>query len=164
MLSLLTTFPIAWPAIFVTLFKVGGAITVLGTHLVNLKCLSSDNISEADIFFQTRLMWAVLPPALSLACAVCWCSAQKISPKTWKPKLRASVVALLYLVWPGICSEVFTLFACRSVCGELRLRADLDEMCFAGRHADYVIGLGLPMMLLYVLGMPHAGVFARYHA
>jgi len=34
LVSLLTTFPIAWPQIFVALFQVGGAVTVLGQHLV----------------------------------------------------------------------------------------------------------------------------------
>ena len=34
LVSLLTTFPIAWPPIFVSLFAVGGAVTVLGQHLV----------------------------------------------------------------------------------------------------------------------------------
>ena len=37
LISLLVTFPIAWPPIFVAIFQVGGAITVLGQHLVNLK-------------------------------------------------------------------------------------------------------------------------------
>ena len=34
LVSLLTTFPIAWPQIFVALFQVGGSVTVLGQHLV----------------------------------------------------------------------------------------------------------------------------------
>ena len=37
LISLLVTFPIAWPPIFIAIFQVGGAITVLGQHLVNLK-------------------------------------------------------------------------------------------------------------------------------
>tara|TARA_B110000008_G_scaffold233157_1_gene236934 strand:- start:59 stop:535 length:477 start_codon:yes stop_codon:yes gene_type:complete len=37
LISLLVTFPIAWPPVFVAIFQVGGAITVLGQHLVNLK-------------------------------------------------------------------------------------------------------------------------------
>jgi len=37
LISLLVTFPIAWPPIFVAIFQVGGAITVLGQHFVNLK-------------------------------------------------------------------------------------------------------------------------------
>jgi len=87
---------------------------------------------------------------------------QKVSPKTWKPKMRASVVALLYLVWPGMCSEVFALFACRDVCGETRLRADLGEVCFEGRHAAFAVGLGVPMLLVYILGLPIAALSMVY--
>ena len=67
------------------------------------------------------------------------------------------MVALLYLVWPGLCSATFSLFACRSLCGETartRLRADLGEFCFEGRHAAFAFGTGLPMLLLYVIGLP----------
>ena len=132
-MSLLATFPIAWPAVFVALFQVGGAVTVLGTHLVNQKCLSPE-LSEAAVFYRTRLVWAALPPVLAAGCAACWCALQKLSPKTWKPKMRASVVALLYLVWPGMCSEVFALFACRDVCGESRLRGSYPCPCSARDH------------------------------
>ena len=76
----------------------------------------------------------------------------------WKSKMRASMVALLYLVWPGLCSEVFALFACRRACGELRLRADLDEICFVGRHATFAFGLGLPMLIVYIVGLPLAAL------
>ena len=38
-LALCATFPIQWPAIFTSLFRVGGAITALGKHFINLKCL-----------------------------------------------------------------------------------------------------------------------------
>ena len=69
----------------------------------------------------------------------------------------ASIVALLYLIWPGLCSTTFELFSCRSLCGDtdrLRFRIDLTEVCFEGRHAAFAWGLGLPMILLYVVGLP----------
>jgi len=55
LLSLLTSFPIAWPGIFITIFAIGGAVTVLGQHLVNLKCLFPSN-TEADVFYNVLLM------------------------------------------------------------------------------------------------------------
>ena len=72
----------------------------------------------------------------------------------------------MYLVWPGLCSEVFALFACRAVCDDLRLRADLDERCFEGRHAAFAFGLGVPMLLVYILGLPAAALamVSRQHS
>ena len=38
-ISLLATFPVPWARMFTTLFQIGGAVTVLGQHFVNLKCM-----------------------------------------------------------------------------------------------------------------------------
>jgi hypothetical protein len=37
LITLLVTFPIAWPPLFVAIFHVGGTIAVFGQHIVNLK-------------------------------------------------------------------------------------------------------------------------------
>ena len=70
-MSLLKTFPIAWPLIFVSIFRVGGAVAVMGQHLVNLKCMDPSQ-SEADVFFTTRIVWAVLPIFVVLCCVALW--------------------------------------------------------------------------------------------
>ena len=51
-----------------------------------------------------------------------------------------------------------SIFACRSICDDEHsfLRADLDEKCWQGRHSAYALGLGLPMLFLYVIGLPVA--------
>jgi hypothetical protein len=210
-LSLLTTFPIAWPRIFTALFQIGGAVTVLGQHLVNLKCMFPER-SEAEVFYASQIAWAVIPIALLGACGMAWlvvdlvCGAKKRmrkkereddeeaggaedhqqlqqprrqqeeqqeqeqqeqlvirrTPLTLRQKIAASMVALLYLIWPNLCSTTFGLFACRNLCGETtrtRLRADLSEFCFQGRHAAYAFGVGLPMLLIYVLGLPVGALF-----
>jgi hypothetical protein len=36
------------------------------------------------------------------------------------------------------------------------LRADLDEVCWKDRHLHYALGVGLPMLLVYVIGLPVA--------
>ena len=70
-LSLLTTFPIAWPRIFMALYQIGGAVTVLGQHLVNLKCMFPER-SEAEVFYASQIAWAAFPIALLGACGVTW--------------------------------------------------------------------------------------------
>jgi hypothetical protein len=196
-ISLLTTFPIAWPPMFTALFQIGGAVTVLGQHLVNLKCMFPER-SEAEVFYSSQIAWAMVPIGLSGACVATWCLVDCLGNSfrgcisrcksvcvgepqpqptateeeeveeegqrqrqqaqiTLRQKIAASVVALLYLVWPGLCSETFGLFACRSSCGDTarsRLRVDLDEICFQGRHANFAFLLGVPMLILYVIGLP----------
>jgi len=68
--------------------------------------------------------------------------------------MKATVVALLFLIWPGLCSETFAMFSCRDVCKETLLRVDLDERCWEGRHAGFAYFLGVPMLICYVIGLP----------
>ena len=67
--TLLTSFPIFWPDLFVVIFQIGGAVTVLGQHLVNVQCMFQER-SQAEVFYALRLVWAVAPFAL---CAVLRC-------------------------------------------------------------------------------------------
>ena len=147
------------PPIFVAIFQVGGAITVLGQHLVNLKCMFP-GYTDADVFYSTQLTWGVAPPIVLLLCVVTWQVMDKIMPcfeiSDLQINIKSSCVALLYLLWPALCSQTFSMFACRSVCDDntFFLRADLDEICWSGRHSMYVLVLGLPMLFLYVVGLP----------
>ena len=70
-ISLLTTFPIAWPPIFTSLFQIGGAVTVLGQHMVNLKCMFPER-SEAEVFYSSRVAWACFPPLMIVVCVMAW--------------------------------------------------------------------------------------------
>ena len=55
MLHLLSKFPIEWPEIFSVIFQVGGAITSLGQHVVNLKCMM-DDVTDAEIFYMQAIV------------------------------------------------------------------------------------------------------------
>ena len=55
MLHLLSKFPIEWPEVFSVIFQVGGAITSLGQHVVNLKCMM-DNVTDAEIFYMQAIV------------------------------------------------------------------------------------------------------------
>ena len=113
--------------------------------------------SDAEVFYATRIIWAVLPIIASLLCVLVWLLLSKFKKiKDLVKKMKASIVILLYLLWPGLSSETFSLFACRDVCGESRLRADINEPCYVkdGRHSLFAYALGIPMTLIYVIGLP----------
>ena len=157
-ISLLTSFPVAWPQIFVTLFKVGGAVAVLGQHFVNLKCLYPER-SEAEVFYETQIVWAIMPVMLPLSCALVWKVLSICRDiKDLDTKIQSSIVGLLYLIWPTLCSSTFTLFSCRTICGNTLFRVDLTETCWVGRHGSYAFALGVPMLILYILGFPLASM------
>lgn len=244
MLHLLSKFPIEWPEIFSVIFQVGGAITSLGQHVVNLKCMM-DNVTDAEIFYMQAIVrkhrlrlhynkctltccfllfllflllrlfpsvsssfasaeitpttafvfngrlkshdatiffqaWAFIPLVLITCLGCFWTSAyciNRINSNNYicngrlkfhdaMIKWEIAVVAVLYLLYPTLCGSSFGLFACRTVCndGKLYLRADLEEECFlsGGRHEFFAFMLGLPMLLLYVFGLPLVAYFFVY--
>ena len=148
------------PPIFVSIFKIGGAITVLGQHLVNIKCMFPD-MSDGEVFFLIQTMWSVAPFVLLLLCLFTWYLLSKCKTvNDLEIKIKTSCVALLYLVWPSLCSQTFSIFACRSICDDTTtfFRADLDVSCWKGVHAHYAFLLGLPMLFLYVIELPVAAL------
>jgi hypothetical protein len=172
LISLLASFPVAWPGIFSTIFYVGGQVAVLGSSIVDQKCLL--NISEAEVFYVERTIWSILPIFLYICCSLGWqivfvtsCGRQKLRRSTVHFSLeedkmtlrlytRASIVALYQLIWPNLCSQTFSIFSCQSVCqdGFQYLRADLSQKCWTGTHQTYIFCIGIPSMILYVFGFP----------
>ena len=126
----------------------------MGQHLVNLKCMYPKQ-SEADVFYSTRILWAILPVFIPACATLIWLVLSRVKHIVrFHSKMKATVVALLFLMWPGLCSETFAMFSCRDVCEETLLRADLDETCWEGRHATFAYFLGIPMLIFYVVGLP----------
>jgi hypothetical protein len=115
--------------------------------------------TDADVFYAVALASSLMPLFLLAACVASWVVVDKVKRISDRDiKIKASCVALLYLLWPSLCSQAFGLFACRSVCDENKsfLRVDLDEVCWDGRHVYFAFAVGLPMLLLYVVGLPIA--------
>jgi hypothetical protein len=119
------------------------------------------DMSDGDVFFRIQLLWGVAPPILLILCVATWQLISKCKNiEELDIKIKTSCVALLYLVWPSLCSQTFSLFACRSICDDTTtfLRADLDISGWEGVHAHYAWGLGVPMLFLYVIGLPLAAL------
>jgi hypothetical protein len=156
MISLLTTYPIAWPAIFVSLFQIGGSVALLGKHVVDVKCLYPE-YTEAFVFYVMHVAWAVVPILIVALCSMIWvCCYKPCKIKETKLKIKATTISVLYLLYPNLCTEALQLFACQNVCNQKSgfLSADLNEPCWEGRHVHFAFGIGVPMIILYVIGLP----------
>ena len=71
----------------------------------------------------------------------------------------ATIVFLLYLMYPSLCRSAFALIMCITVDGKSYLLADLQEPCFEGRHLMWFLCSTIPQILLYVIGLPLYGFF-----
>ena len=78
-------------------------------------------------------------------------------------KFVLSVVVVLYLLHPGITFTSFGLFNCRELDeGEFYLVKDLQVRCWKSQHYKYAFGLGVPMLLFWVVGIPVLGFLVLY--
>ena len=73
--------------------------------------------------------------------------------KTWD-KFIATLVTLLYLLYPTIIKSTYQLVACQRVGSNHYLQMDLDLMCYGPHHIKWVLNLFVPSFLGFVVGLP----------
>ena len=79
-----------------------------------------------------------------------------------KDQFILSCVILLYLLYPTLCKQVFRLFTCVDIGNKWYLSADLQVECFLGKHLTMVLLLGVPQLLVYIVGLPLLGFSIMY--
>ena len=79
--------------------------------------------------------------------------ANQRSIRTWD-KFIATLVTMLYLLYPTVTRGTFQLVACQRVGGRMYLQMDLDIACYEPAHLFWVLNLFVPCALGYVIGLP----------
>jgi hypothetical protein len=72
----------------------------------------------------------------------------------YRDKFIATSVTLLYLLYPTVTRATFKLVACQSVGRNRYLQMELDLLCWNNVHFAWVVGLFLPALIGYVIGLP----------
>ena len=164
-----------------TMFVVYEGVSSGGKMLVSPDCEWS-HMSAAESFYQKQILFSMIP-ILAVFCSflfwhtvrllkqVCGCCSEK-KTMCGKPKIKRkgsynatitdktilTSVLLLFVLYPGVVTSVFSMLSCLTVDGTQYLAVDLQEECFGGRHMQYMTMLGLPQLIVYVVGLPIAGV------
>lgn len=164
-ISLARSFPLRWPAALGTLFEIQGAVSTLGDHLVNIDCVST-NQSGAALFYSKQVMYLLVPPITGLVGFMFWfvfglweglpffAKRESENDKTHKDKFIVTVTTIVFLMFPTLCNQAFGLFSCKRYGLHVYLAADLEEQCYVGRHLVYILSVGIPQLLVYVIGLP----------
>jgi len=157
-------FPLRWPRFLEDLFEFQGAISTVGEHLLSPDCLSNTG-TAAELFYSKQIMFALSPWIIVTLSFIFWflrgcCSGvpfftkrKKTSDTTTKDKFILTICTVIYLLFPTLCTQAFEMFHCRKVAGVLYLAADMEEVCYKGRHLQWMF-LGIAQLLLYVIGLP----------
>merc|ERR1711998_396393 len=81
-------------------------------------------------------------------------------------KIILSSSIIMFILYPTTARNVFKLLACRQnltpVEDVMYLINDLDMQCYDQQHIVFLICVGLPSLVLYVLGFPLVSIFAMF--
>jgi hypothetical protein len=75
--------------------------------------------------------------------------------------ILVSLLVLCYNSYPKFIRGFFQLFSCTRFPGESntsRLIGSLDTKCYSSEHISWFLSIGLPVLLLIVIGFPMAGL------
>ena len=165
---------INWPEPMRIIFNVQGAISTIGEHLLNPAC-ELTHMRAADLIFQKQIGYVFVLPALIIASKMFWraLSWKQGRPYRYRgenrrsPSLKdgsvATIVFLMYFMYPTLCNQAFVLVVCKEVGGTLYMASDLQEVCWEGRHLLYFFVCTVPQIILHVIGIPLLGLRAAYY-
>jgi len=151
---------VKWPLSFTAItstFSVTNLDVFSGFGSVSCSML----LPELDKF----TMHMFLPPMLLLSIGITWCLTQLLIKDATKRKERDSqiyktIIFVTLLVYPGLCTRVFSVFRCVDIGGvDLPVMSlDYSVTCHEGIHARFAI-YAIISLCLYVIGIPVA-IFA----
>merc|ERR1712166_879372 len=83
-------------------------------------------------------------------------AADKAKRMGYVDKVIATLITLIYLLYPTLCKSAFSLIACRQIglIGKSYLTQDLQIECFAEEHSYWFLGLCVPALLILIIGLP----------
>ena len=76
----------------------------------------------------------------------------------YKRSIIVTTVVILFLIHPTLTEMTFSMFKCYEVDGVNYLERDFTLECWTSDHITWALGLGIPMIVLYVLGIPMLGL------
>jgi len=155
--SLAMVYAFDWSAAMESLLAGEQAATSVGVGYLELQCFYGDR-SAGSAFLTETLIYLFTPLVLALIIFV----AKRFTPQVvWARYawLDGSVAVLLFLLQPSLVERCAMIFSCVKLGRgdtDLFMTADLSVRCWewSGRHGLYIFALGLPLLILYVVGFP----------
>jgi hypothetical protein len=168
LVTLTTQLDLDWPQFVLNYFQAQSYAASLNQQVFSVDCyLASDEGSQESAYFGKVLILAIMPALLGTGAVACWAGLYyfKRDKRLLKVELVATLVVLFFLVHPSLVKEYFDIFNCRRLEGQLWLNSDLSIRCFDAQHTTYAIGVALPAIIVWGIGVPSfiLGVLVRRH-
>lgn len=148
---LLGEFSLQWPDLLLQVFN---SSAIAGN--------SSQSLFALDCFLQdvyARHVVVSLTPLMQIGVSCLFWGGVALVRRNWsyvRDHNLSTIMSLMLLLHSTIASSVFSLFACRHLDNGTWLQEDLSLQCWQGRHLFYALVLGVPSLVIWVLGFPLA--------
>ena len=154
--SMLSLYKMKFPG-FVSGMIVGqAALSSPGEVMANVDCLGVGG-NAMGLFTAKQMIIFLSPIVMSLLLCVALllhgCTTSK-SVETTRDQVVGSILIGVNLVYPTLVKRGALLFACRSIGKGQFLDEALDVQCYGPAHMTLVVSLGLPSILIFVVGFP----------
>ena len=119
---------------------------------------------KARFNYLRLIMFTILPIIVMLLSYVFWLikgCISKLSKQERDDKTISTIAIIWFLFYPTIVSYIASSITCTDIEGNgvQRLYNDLEEVCFEGKHLQYVYFISVPGMILWAFGVPLLAFF-----
>ena len=164
--SLCATMTIPWPVNYIGMFRAQALVSSVGEEFIDIRCMMESPIPIAQVEYLKALAYAILPWVLVSISVVIWgtCGKRFVDKKRVRPMMTGTIGLLLYLVYPSVSASVLSLWKCEEVEGLSSpiFVVDPETFCDDALHMVWINALGIPSVLVYLLGLPLLAVILLY--
>ena len=157
-IMLTISFNLNWPRLVLDMFSTQSKAGGTTDQLYSIDCFIGSSFTP---YYAKLILLAVLPAICTLFSLVFWTIWGKIKKSTnLKEKIIGSVVVQLFFFQPSLVKYNFAMFDCMEIApGEYYMTADMSIECWKSEHLEYTLGLVLPSIGLWCIGIPILLIF-----
>lgn len=160
------TFPSSLEGFFEGVKTVGESAKIflsVDCFVQNFPMVQETNTTEYFKAFMTGISPLIFVGVVVLGWLVVWIF-KRYTFHELKNRMIISIVIVLFLLHPSITGMALGLFNCYEIeSGQYWLFKDLSIRCWQGTHPAFAFGLGIPMIILWIFGLPLAGFLIIRH-
>jgi hypothetical protein len=98
--------------------------------------------------------FALVTIACVIVVALWWRKRRDSGLAELKRQLTVALFVVMFVFYTPVTRTAMQLFACQDIGGQMRLTADTAVLCDSAGNDVWRFGVGLPLLLLYVAGLP----------
>ena len=155
LVMLMGSFNLSWPTLTKEMLNIQDSAGNFSERLFTTDCLE-DNFDENEAFYTKLLLLSAAPITFFALSSLGWLlvAVCKKSVSVLKNELVASAIILFFLLHPSVMRVMFSAFNCEEVRSGEYWVSGLLVKCWEGKHLTYALGVALPAIIIWGLGVP----------